>query len=139
MNLKRLLCTMAIGMLLLSLLWVISPEAREANTVWAQEHTDEATEGATPTTTQSAEARAKFLIVSALSAALAISLAGIGASHAQGNAVKSAMDAIGRNPEAQSKVFPILILGLAFIESIALYALLISLALLFFNPLLPKL
>jgi F0F1-type ATP synthase membrane subunit c/vacuolar-type H+-ATPase subunit K len=30
-------------------------------------------------------------------------------------------------------------LGLAFIESLALYALLISLALLFFNPLLPKL
>lgn len=80
-----------------------------------------------------------LLVISALSAAIAIGIATIGTALGQGNAISKAMEAIGRNPEAQSKIMPVLLIGLAFIESLCLYALLISLALLFFNPLLEKL
>ena len=37
-----------------------------------------------------------------------------------------AMEAIGRNPEAQSKVLPAMLLGMAFAEAIAIYALVIT-------------
>lgn len=37
-----------------------------------------------------------------------------------------AMEAIGRNPEAQSKVLPVMLLGMAFAEAIAIYALVIA-------------
>ena len=88
---------------------------------------------------QASENRGKLLIVSAFSAALAIGIAAFGAALGQGNALAKALEAIGRNPESQSKIFPTLVLGLAFIESLALYALLIALALVFFNPLIDKL
>lgn len=37
-----------------------------------------------------------------------------------------AMDAIGRNPEAQSKIMPAMLLAMAFAEAIAIYALIIA-------------
>jgi len=37
-----------------------------------------------------------------------------------------AMEAIGRNPEAQSKILPAMLLGMAFAEAIAIYALVLS-------------
>lgn len=37
-----------------------------------------------------------------------------------------AMEAIGRNPEAQSKILPSMLLGMAFAEAIAIYALVVS-------------
>jgi F-type H+-transporting ATPase subunit c len=64
-----------------------------------------------------------------IAVALSIGLAALGTGIGQGNAVNGAMQAIGRNPEAQGKVQGTLILGLAFIESLAIYALVISLML----------
>ncbi len=106
--------------------------------ITAQENEGQAGESTGKTPDRSPEAmkvRGNLLIVSALSAALAIGVAAFGAALAQGNALGKALESIGRNPESQSKIFPTLVLGLAFIESLALYALLISLALVFFNPL----
>ncbi|OGY25142.1 MAG: hypothetical protein A2134_00530 [Candidatus Woykebacteria bacterium RBG_16_39_9b] len=37
-----------------------------------------------------------------------------------------AMEAIGRNPEAQSKILPAMLLGMAFAEAIAIYALVLA-------------
>lgn len=37
-----------------------------------------------------------------------------------------AMEAIGRNPEAQAKVLPAMLLGMAFAEAIAIYALVLA-------------
>ncbi len=37
-----------------------------------------------------------------------------------------AMESIGRNPEAQSKILPAMLLGMAFAEAIAIYALVIA-------------
>lgn len=67
----------------------------------------------------------------ALSAALAIGLGTISTGLAQGNAVAKAMEAIGRNPEATGRLQTVMIIGLAFIESLAIYALVVALILLF--------
>lgn len=152
---KKILISTLIIVMMILLKGALSPaycQVDNTNSVLtAQEHGAESlpptsnTSTSAPTPAQSAPAsseadnRAKFLIVSAFASVLAIAVATFGTAIAQGNAVKAAMEAIGRNPESQSKIFPTLILGLAFIESLALYALLISLALLFFNPLLDKL
>ena len=37
-----------------------------------------------------------------------------------------AMEAIGRNPEAQGKVLPAMLLGMAFAEAIAIYSLVLA-------------
>ena len=66
----------------------------------------------------------------ALSAGLAIGIAALGGSIGQGNAVKAAVEGIGRNPGAADKIFTPMIIGLALIESLVIYALLIALLLL---------
>lgn len=38
-----------------------------------------------------------------------------------------AMEAIGRNPEAQSKILPVMLIGMGLAEAIAIYALVIVL------------
>ena len=113
----------------------------DTDIITAQENTGAGDQASTAdkTAATTAENRGKLLIVSAFSAALAIGVAAFGAAIGQGNALAKALEAIGRNPESQSKIFPTLVLGLAFIESLALYALLIALALVFFNPLIQKL
>lgn len=61
-----------------------------------------------------------------LSAALAIGLAAFGGSLAQARVASSALDGIGRNPAAASKVFVPMVIGLALIESLVLYAFVIA-------------
>jgi len=55
--------------------------------------------------------------------AIALGIAAIGGTLAQGRIVSSAMDGISRNPQAQSEMFIPMILGLAFIESLVIFAL----------------
>lgn len=69
----------------------------------------------------------------ALGAGLAIvGTAGVGIG--QGYAVGRAADAVGRNPEAEATIRKMLILGLAIVESSAIYALVISILLIFVFP-----
>jgi len=62
-----------------------------------------------------------------LAAALAIGLGAIGPGLGIGILGGKAMEAIGRNPEASSKIQSAMILAIAFAEAIAIYALVISL------------
>jgi len=66
-----------------------------------------------------------------LSAALAIGLAALGTSRGMGQAISSAVESISRNPGVADRIFTTMIIGLALIESIAIYALVVSLILLF--------
>lgn len=75
-------------------------------------------------------------VVSVFSAAFAIAVAAFGGAAGQGKAAASAADAIARQPEAGDRIFTTLILSLALIESLVIYALAVSLVLLFANPLL---
>ena len=61
-----------------------------------------------------------------LPAALAIGLGSLGPGIAIGMIGMKAMEAIGRNPESQSKILPVMLLGMAFAEAIAIYALVIA-------------
>ncbi|CRH45722.1 ATP synthase F0 subunit C [Mycoplasmopsis arginini] len=65
-----------------------------------------------------------------LGAGLAICGAGV-VSLGQGIAVAKACEAVGRNPEALSKVRTLLILGLAIVETASIYCLVIALLLIF--------
>lgn len=62
----------------------------------------------------------------ALAAGIAIAGAAIGAAIGQGRAVAAAMESIGRNPNAADRIQTPMILGLAFIEALAIYALVIA-------------
>ena len=71
---------------------------------------------------------------SVLAAALAVGLAAIGPGIGQGNASGQAAEGIARQPEAEGKIRGTLLLTLAFMESLTIYGLVISLVLLFANP-----
>ena len=61
-----------------------------------------------------------------LAAALAIGLAAFGGSLGQAKTAAAALEGIGRNPAAQGKIFVPMIIGLALIESLVLYAFVIA-------------
>ncbi|RYH07033.1 F0F1 ATP synthase subunit C [Tropicimonas sp. IMCC6043] len=73
-------------------------------------------------------------IVSILSAALAVGFGAIGPALGEGRAVAAAMDAIARQPEAAGTLSRTLFVGLAMIETMAIYTLVIALLVLFANP-----
>lgn len=54
---------------------------------------------------------------------LGVGLAAIGSGLGLGRAVSSAMEAIGRQPEASGKIQTAMIIGCAFIEALTIYAL----------------
>ena len=62
----------------------------------------------------------------ALAAGIAIAGAAIGAALGQGRAVASAMESIGRNPNSADRIQTPMILGLALIESLVLFAFVIA-------------
>lgn len=74
------------------------------------------------------------LALAVFGAAIAMGLAAFGCGIAQGIGLKGACEGIARNPDAGQKIQVTLILGLAFIESLAIYSLVVNLIILFANP-----
>ena len=62
----------------------------------------------------------------AVQGGLIIALGGVMPALAIGLIGAKAMEAIGRNPEAQVKILPAMLLGMAFAEAIAIYALVLA-------------
>ncbi len=62
----------------------------------------------------------------ALAAGLAIGLGALGPGIGIGLGVSKAMEAIGRNPDSSNILFLPMIIGLAFAEAIAIYALVVA-------------
>ena len=58
----------------------------------------------------------------AIAVAIGIGIAAFGGAFGQGRAASAALEGISRNPNASDKVFVPMILGLAFIESLVLFA-----------------
>jgi F-type H+-transporting ATPase subunit c len=73
---------------------------------------------------------------SIIGAGLAIAFGTIGTGNGMGAGLNGATNAVGRNPEAQGKILLTMMVGLAMIESLAIYALVVALILLYANPLL---
>lgn len=61
-----------------------------------------------------------------IGAGLGIGIAAFGAGLGQGRAVAAAMESIGRNPNATDRIQTPMIIGIAFIEALAIYALVIA-------------
>jgi F-type H+-transporting ATPase subunit c len=72
--------------------------------------------------------------LSILAAALAVSFGAIGPALAEGRAVAAAMDAIARQPESAGPLSRTLFVGLAMIETMAIYCFVVALVVLFANP-----
>lgn len=77
-----------------------------------------------------------FTVLSTVGAALAIALGVMCPALAMGRAISQALDALARQPEAEKSIMRTLFIGLAMIESLAIYVLVIVLIILFRNPLL---
>lgn len=77
-----------------------------------------------------------FAILSTVAAVLAIAIAVFAPALAMGRAISQALDALARQPEAENAITRTLFIGLAMIESLAIYTLVVVLIVLFRNPLL---
>lgn len=80
-----------------------------------------------------------FTTASTVTAILGIALGVTGPAAAMGMALFKALDSLGRQPEAEKAISRTLFIGLAMIESLAIYCLVVVLIILFRNPLLPLL
>jgi F-type H+-transporting ATPase subunit c len=77
-----------------------------------------------------------IVLGSTIAAVIGIAVGVIGPAIAMGKAIGSAIDAIARQPESERSILRTLFIGLAMIESLAIYCLVIILIVLFKNPLL---
>jgi F-type H+-transporting ATPase subunit c len=77
-----------------------------------------------------------FVLMSTAGALLAIAIGVVFPAIAMGRAIVQALDALARQPEAEKAITRTLFIGLAMIESLAIYVLVIVLIILFRNPLL---
>ena len=76
----------------------------------------------------------QYFCWASVAAGIGMAIAAFGTGIGQGNGVRGACEGMARNPEASGKILTALILGLAMIESLAIYALVIELILLYANP-----
>jgi F-type H+-transporting ATPase subunit c len=72
----------------------------------------------------------EVFIACATAAGFGIAIAAFGCGIAQGLGLEAAVEGIARNPESSAKVTVTLLIGLAMIESLCIYALVIALMLL---------
>jgi F-type H+-transporting ATPase subunit c len=77
-----------------------------------------------------------FTSLSTAAVVIGIAIGVLGPALAMGRAIASALEAMARQPEAEKSIMRTLFIGLAMIESLAIYVLVIILIVLFRNPLL---
>ena len=77
-----------------------------------------------------------FALASTVAAVIGIALGVMLPAVAMGMAISRSLDALARQPEAEKSIMRTLFIGLAMIESLAIYVLVVVLIVLFRNPLL---
>jgi F-type H+-transporting ATPase subunit c len=75
-----------------------------------------------------------YYAMAAIAAAVGVGLGAAGCGIGQGIGTSKACEGIARNPGASGKITTSLIIGLAMIESLTIYALVVALIILFVNP-----
>lgn len=73
-------------------------------------------------------------IASIFSAGLTIAIGSIGPAFGEGRAVSSALSALAQQPDASATITRTLFVGLAMVESVAIYCFVVSMILIFANP-----
>jgi len=81
--------------------------------------------------------QALITFISIATAGFTVALGSVGSALGEGRGLAAALDAIARQPESASTLTRTLFVGMAMVESTAIYCLVIALILLFANPLLP--
>lgn len=85
----------------------------------------------TETAAVAAETAADATGAKAVGAALAIGLAALGGALAMGMAISKSNEGIARQPEASDNIRTLLMLGLVFIETVVIYALIVAILIIF--------
>ena len=80
------------------------------------------------------EAELRYFGIVAASAAFGLSIAAMGGAFSQARGIRSALEGIARNPGASGPITTTMIIGLALIESLVIYVLVVCLILLVVNP-----
>ena len=81
------------------------------------------------------EAKAlEFFIACVTAAGFGIAIAAFGCGLGQGMGLRAAVEGVARNPESSGKVTVTMLIGLALIESLCIYALVVALILIFAHP-----
>lgn len=73
-------------------------------------------------------------MVSIVTAGLTIAIGGIGPALGEGRAVAAALSSLAQQPDSASTITRTLFVGLAMIESVAIYCFVVSMILIFANP-----
>jgi F-type H+-transporting ATPase subunit c len=73
-------------------------------------------------------------VVSIIAAGISTSFGAIGPALAEGKAVATALSSLAQQPDASATITRTLFVGLAMIESTAIYCLVVSMILIFTNP-----
>jgi F-type H+-transporting ATPase subunit c len=80
------------------------------------------------------EAELRYFGIVAASAAFGLAIAAMGGAFSQSRGISSALEGIARNPGASGPITTTMIIGLALIESLVIYVLVVCLILLIVNP-----
>ena len=83
---------------------------------------------------ETAIAGLKYFAVSVFAAGVPIGIAAFGCGIGMGNAIRGGLEGIARNPEASGKVTVTMLIGLALVEALAIYTLVIALILIYAHP-----
>lgn len=75
-----------------------------------------------------------FFTAVSVASVLGLAIAAAGCGIAQGNVVARAVESIARQPESASRILTASMIGLAFIESLTIYVLVIALILIYADP-----
>ncbi len=76
----------------------------------------------------------KILVAGVTAAGFGIGIAAVGCGLGQGYGLRGAVEGIARNPEASGKITVTMLIGLAMIESLCIYALVVALILIYAAP-----
>lgn len=79
-------------------------------------------------------AKLSYYALAVIGCGLAIGLAALGTGIGMGTGLSRACEGVARNPGVSNKIMVTLIVGLAMIESLAIYALVVVLIVLYANP-----
>jgi F-type H+-transporting ATPase subunit c len=69
-----------------------------------------------------------------IAAGFGMAIGSLGTGIGQGLAIKSALEGVARNPGASGKILTTMMIGLAMIESLAIYVFVVAMIILFANP-----
>ena len=121
---KAIILVLAFGLLFVFVGTALAADESEELEVEVREVSDEL-----------AIAGAKGFAYAAIAAIFAMAIAAVGAALGQARAANAALDGTARQPEASGKLMIQMLLAVVFMETLAIYTLVLGLIIMFVNPL----